>query len=64
MIILVLISSYFNLAQEETDIPSESQTISEADSCAFWCRINTFLFGSAENRAGKGWVDRKEELVV
>ncbi len=65
-----LLLSIFSIAEEtgtsidvNTDAISESQTISEAKFCGFWCKINTFLFGSTENRAGKGWFDREGALV-
>lgn len=70
-VLFLLLLSIFSLAEEadtsadtETQPISEPQTISKANSCGFWCKINTFLFGSAENRAGMGWFDRKGALVA
>jgi len=49
VLILLVISSFSVLAQEEA-VSSECS--------GFWGTISCFLFGSAENRAGKSWFDR------
>ncbi|MBI2669311.1 hypothetical protein HYX14_05715 [Candidatus Woesearchaeota archaeon] len=47
LVLLVLLSSIFVLAQEET-----------AKECGFWCKAGKFFFSSSEARAGKSWFDR------
>ncbi|MBI2669303.1 hypothetical protein HYX14_05675 [Candidatus Woesearchaeota archaeon] len=47
-VLLVLLSSFFVLAQEET----------QTKECSFWCKVGKFFFGSSEARAGKGWFER------
>ena len=46
VVLVLLLSSLFVVAQEEQK------------ECGFWCKVNEFLFGSAEARAGKGWFER------
>ncbi|HLD72866.1 MAG TPA: hypothetical protein VJA23_04735 [Candidatus Nanoarchaeia archaeon] len=53
-VLFMLVLSTFSLAEEES-----------SDNCAgFWNSLKCFLFGSAENRAGQGWFDRKGALVA
>ena len=43
VVLLVLLSSFIVVAE---------------DDCGFWCKVNKFFWGDAENRAGKSWFER------
>lgn len=58
LVLFLLCSSIFAIAQETNDSSSEAP----AD-CNLGCKIWQFLFGSKEARAGKAWFDRSEPLV-
>ncbi len=60
-VLFLLVLSIFSIAEET--VVSAAETPATVNDCGFWCKINTFFFGSAENRAGKGWFDRSEALV-
>ncbi len=69
-VLFLLVLSIFSIAEVEeesaAEVPAQTtaaDSLSSSEACGFWCKVNQFFFGSAENRAGKGWFDRKEALA-
>ena len=62
VLIVLLIVSVFSIAQVNEDELVEAVEETSED-CNLGCKVWQFLFGNAENRAGKGWFDRTDALV-
>ena len=58
LVLLLLCSSIFAVAQETEDIYEE-----EVEDCGVGCKVWQFFFGSKEARAGRAWFDRSEAVV-
>ncbi len=77
VVMFLLLLSIFSIAEVEEESAAEAtiqagevpaqttaaDSLSSSEACGFWCKISEFLFGNKENRAGKGWFDRKGALV-